>query len=72
MRCRLQVKDTLTAGNSMKDEAVRKAVALGMVSEENHPEDGRRKLLHFSAAKRWSDATALLRSKQSPHLFRID
>lgn len=40
-------KNSLTAGNSAKDEAVRKAIACNWIREERDPDDGRRRLLYF-------------------------
>jgi hypothetical protein len=45
-----EVQDSLTASNSLKTDAVRKAIALGAIREERDPDDKRRKLLHFVAS----------------------
>jgi hypothetical protein len=46
-----EAKETLEAGNRAKDEAVSKAIALGMIRKEDDPEDKRRKLLWHLASE---------------------
>jgi DNA-binding MarR family transcriptional regulator len=46
-----EAKETLTAGNRLKDEAVSKAVAMGMIRKEDDPEDKRRKRLYFVSSE---------------------
>jgi hypothetical protein len=46
-----EAKAALEVGNATKDEAARKAVTLGMVREEQDPEDKRRKLLFFVSSE---------------------
>ncbi len=51
-------KESLAVGNSLKDQAAKKAIALGMVRQEQNPDDGREKLLFYVSSESVAGAVA--------------